>query len=287
MDNINIAFIGGSGLYKVPSLKKIKWKAVKTNFGSPSSPICIGEINEKRIAFLPRHGKTHNIPPSNINYRANIEALKKIGVENIISLSAVGSLRNDYVPGDFVLVDQFIDKTYKREKTFFDEDLVVHLPFSNPICSKLKSVLAKTLKLLHIKFHNNGTYICIEGPQFSTLAESELYRSWGCDVIGMTNMPEAKLAMEAGICYVSVAMVTDYDCWHPDHENVTIESIIKTLNDNSYKANKLILELSKSDRIECDGKIKNLSMNSIITDTTSIKKSTKLKLKNIIKIKCK
>ena len=163
--------------------------------------------------------------------------------------------------------------------------MVIHLPFSRPICSKLKNLLSDSLERLKIKFHNNGTYICIEGPQFSTLAESELYRSWGCDIIGMTNIPEAKLAMEAGICYASVAMVTDYDCWHPNHEDVTIEQIVNTLNDNSGKANKLIIELSKFGKIQCGGELKNLSRNSIITDISSIKKSTKLKLRNILKIK--
>ncbi len=285
MAKIDIAFIGGSGLYKVPGIKNIRWKKVVSNFGSTSSDICIGEIDKKKIAFLPRHGKKHNISPSKINYRANIEALKKLGVENIISLSAVGSLRKDYIPGDFVLVDQFIDKTYKRENTFFDDDLVVHLPMANPICDNLKKKLGDVLKKLKIKFHKNGTYICMEGPQFSTLAESQLYRSWGCDVIGMTNMPEAKLSMEAGICYATVAMVTDYDCWHPNHDNVTVEQIVKTLNNNSEKAQKLIINLLQNFEIKCSNKIKFLSKDSIITDFSKVKKSTKKKLKNILNLK--
>ena len=282
MKKIDIAFIGGSGLYNIPEIKNIKWKKVKTNFGKVSSEIGICKIGNMSLAFLPRHGKYHNISPTKINYRANIEALKKVGVQNIISLSAVGSLREDYAPGDFVLVDQFIDKTYYRKKSFFDDDLVVHIPFAKPICNDLKKKVGLSLEKLKIKFHNQGTYICIEGPQFSTLAESELYRSWGCDVIGMTNMPEAKLAMEAGICYVSVSMVTDYDCWHPDHDEVSVDQIISTLNTNSKKATDLITHFCKNNKLECNNKIKSLSKNSIITDLSKVKKSTKQKLKNII-----
>ncbi len=285
MSTVDIAFIGGSGLYKVPGIKNIKWKKVKTNFGLPSSEICTGTINDKSIAFLPRHGKNHTISPSNINYRANIEALKILGSKNIVSLSAVGSLRKDFAPGDFVLVSQFIDKTYNRIKTFFDNDLVVHIPMAEPICCLLKSKISKSLEKLDINFHKEGVYICIEGPQFSTKAESELYRSWGCDVIGMTNMPEAKLALEAGICYSSVAMVTDYDCWHPEHEDVTVEQIVKTLKNNSEKAQRLIIELSKEKAIECEEKIQTLSSNSIITNVSKIKKETRIKLKNILDLK--
>ena len=283
MTKIDIAFIGGSGLYKIPEISNVKWLKIKTNFGQPSSEICTGRIGKTKVAFLPRHGKNHNISPTKINYRANIEALKKLGTENIISLSAVGSLRNDYIPGDFVLVDQFIDKTYLRDKTFFEDDLVVHLPMAQPICKNIKSKLADLLTKLRIKFQNQGTYICIEGPQFSTLAESELFRSWGCDVIGMTNMPEAKLSLEAGICYASVGMVTDFDCWHPDHENVSVDQIVKTLNDNSEKAKKLISSVAKDEKLICNKKIKNLSKNSIITNIEKVKKSTKRKLKNILK----
>jgi len=278
----SVAFVGGSGLYQIPNFSNYKWLKIKSNFGQPSSDVCVGTLNNQRIAFLPRHGKNHTISPSKINYRANIEVLKILGVENIISLSAVGSLREDYKPGEFVLVDQFIDKTYLRKKTFFDDDLVVHIPFSNPICRNLKTTISKKLKKLSIKFHGTGSYVCIEGPQFSTFAESQLYRSWGCDVIGMTNMPEAKLALEAGICYAAVSMVTDYDCWHPNHDNVTIDQIVKTLNDNSEKAFKLITELCKSKKIECEKKKKELSKNSVITNLSAIKKSTKKKLSNII-----
>ena len=282
MENIDLAFIGGSGLYKVPNLKNSKWVKVRSNFGSPSSEICIGLLNKKKVAFLPRHGKDHSLSPSKINYRANIEILKIIGVENIVSLSAVGSLREDYKPGEFVLVDQFIDKTYLRNKTFFDEGIVAHIPMSNPVCRSLGKKISKMLKQLKINFHSTGTYVCIEGPQFSTLAESQLYRSWGCDVIGMTNMPEAKLAMEAGICYAAVSMITDFDCWHPNHDNVTVDQIIKTLTEISEKAYKLINELSKVEKISCDEKIKNLAKNSIITNLTNANNSSKKRLKNII-----
>ena len=282
MDEIEIAFIGGSGLYKINELKNINWISRKSDFGKPSSKICVGTLNGKDIAFLPRHGKEHSISPTKINYRANIDILKQMNVQNIVSLSAVGSLREDYIPGDFVIVNQFIDKTYLREKTFFDSDIVAHIPFKDPTCQNLNLLIAKCLKMMKIKFHETGTYICIEGPQFSTLAESQLYRSWGCDVIGMTNQPEAKLSMEAGICYSSVAMVTDFDCWHPEHDNVTIEQIIKTLENNSGIANKLISELCKQNNIKCNDAIKNLSRNSIVTELSKSNKVTKKRLKYIL-----
>ncbi len=284
MDEIEIAFIGGSGLYKINNLKKINWIRKSSCFGEPSSEVCIGTLNKKKIAFLPRHGKNHSISPSKINYKANIDILKQLNVQNIVSLSAVGSLRKDYNPGDFVIVDQFIDRTFLREKTFFDSDIVAHIPFKDPTCKNLNNLIMKCLKTLKIKFHKTGTYICIEGPQFSTLAESELYRSWGCDLIGMTNLPEAKLSMEAGICYSSVAMVTDFDCWHPDHDKVTIEHILNTLEANSGKANGLINELSKQDYIICNDEIKNLSINSVVTSLNSVSEDTKKKLKNILNL---
>ena len=279
MERIDIAFIGGSGLYKIPNLKNSRWINVKSNFGSPSSKICVGKLNNKDVAFLPRHGIDHNIQPSKINYRANIEALKIIGTENIISLSAVGSLRDDYKPGDFVVVNQFIDKTYARVKTFFDEDCVVHIPMSSPICKELKEKVELVLKKLKINSHFSGTYICIEGPQFSTLAESNLYRSWGCDVIGMTNMPEAKLAKEAGICYSAISMVTDFDCWHPMHDSVTVDQIIQTLEKNSQTAFSFINEFCKQKPIVCGDETKNLSSNSIITNISRIDKIYNVSLK--------
>ena len=281
MSEIELAFIGGSGLYKIPNLKKIKWKTVKTSFGKPSWKVCLGSLNGKSIAFLPRHGINHNISPTEINYRANIECLKKLGVQNIISLSAVGSLREDYKPGDFVVVDQFIDNTYLRKKTFFDDDCISHVSMSSPVCENLRKISLSNLKKLKLNFHSNGTYICIEGPQFSSLAESNLFRSWGCDVIGMTNMPEAKLAREAGICYAAISMVTDFDCWHPQHDSVTVDQIVTTMNQNSNNAFKLIEEFSKIKKISCDEKIKNISKNSLITRIEKIEKTTKKKLKFI------
>ena len=282
-NEIEIAFIGGSGLYKIPNFKNSEWLDVSSNFGKPSSKICIGSLNGKKIAFLPRHGLNHNLSPSKINYRANIEALKKLNVQNIISISAVGSLREDFKPSEFVLVDQFIDRTFIRNKSFFDDDCVVHIPMASPICDNLKKISSKALKKLKLNFHSGGTYICIEGPQFSTLAESNLYRSWGCDVIGMTNMPESKLAMEAGICYVSLSMVTDYDCWHKDHDSVTVDQIVKVMKKNSENALKFINEICKEKTIKCNELTKNLAKNSIITEKSKIKKKTRDKLSNIIR----
>ena len=282
-NEIEIAFIGGSGLYKIPNFKNSKWLDVSSNFGKPSSKICIGSLNGKKIAFLPRHGLNHNLSPSKINYRANIEALKKLNVQNIISISAVGSLREDFKPSEFVLVDQFIDRTFIRNKSFFDDDCVVHIPMASPICDNLKKISSKALKKLKLNFHSGGTYICIEGPQFSTLAESNLYRSWGCDVIGMTNMPESKLAMEAGICYVSLSMVTDYDCWHKNHDSVTVDQIVKVMKKNSENALKFINEICKEKTIKCNEFTKNLAKNSIITEKSKIKKKTRDKLSNIIR----
>ncbi len=282
MDEIEIAFIGGSGLYQVPGLTNIKWKKVSSHFGNPSDKVCIGLLNNKKVAFLPRHGRKHKLSPSKINYRANIDCLKSLNVKNIISISAVGSLRSDYKPGDLVLVQQFIDKTFKRDTTFFDNDLVAHVQFSQPVCKNLNKISKQVLKKLKIKFHPTGTYVCIEGPQFSTLAESELYRSWGCDLIGMTNLPEAKLAREAGICYASLAMVTDYDCWHPDHESVTVEAIVKTMEKNSKKALEFIEEFSKVKNIVCGNSTTNILKDAMITDINNVSRDTKNKLKNIL-----
>ncbi len=282
MNNVDIAFIGGSGLYKIPGFKHYKWTKIKSYFGNPSDSVCIGSLNGRKIAFLPRHGRNHTIPPSAINYRANIECLKKINCKNIISLSAVGSLRKDYKPGDFVIVDQFIDRTYKRESSFFDKNIVAHIPFAEPTSKNLRKISSKILKNLKFKYHKVGTYVCIEGPQFSTIAESELFRSWGCDVIGMTNIPEAKLAREAGICYCSIAMVTDYDCWHPDHDKVTVEQIVNTLKENSDKAFKFIDMITKLDRIDCEKSVTDTIKNSLITDLSKVNNSIKEKLKHIL-----
>ena len=235
-----IGIIGGSGIDELEELGGAQWKSVSSPFGNTSDKLLFGEINSVPIVFLPRHGRGHKLTPTLINYRANIDALKRVGVTDLISLSAVGSLKEEYEPGNFVLVDQFIDRTFSREKTFFGEGCVAHVSFSHPISSRLQKALHNTCEELGLRSHLGGTYICMEGPQFSTLAESTLYRSWGCDVIGMTNMPEAKLAREAELPYATVAMVTDYDCWHSEHEAVSVESVIKVIEKNRDNANLLV-----------------------------------------------
>jgi len=238
-----IGIIGGSGLYAIDDLEQKRVVALDSVYGKPSSSAIVGNIEGKEFAFLPRHGLNHELSPSEINFRANIEGLKRIGVNKIISISAVGSLKKEHHPSKFVLVDQYIDRTYRRKSSFFENGVVAHIPFGDPVCQSLSSSLVSILKKNEVDHSDSGTYVCIEGPQFSTRAESELYRSWGCDVIGMTNMPEAKLAREAGICYSSLAMVTDYDCWHPDHDEVTIEAIQRVMSNNINNAHMLIKSL--------------------------------------------
>ena len=235
-----LAIIGGSGIYDIEGLKNPKWIKVESSFGETSDELLFGKIDERDIVFLPRHGRGHKIPPSDINYRANIEILKKVGVKKIISFGAVGSFKESLSPGTFVLIDQFFDRTINRKKSFFGPGLAAHVQFAHPICSKMKNVLLKASNNIKIDVVEDGTYLAMEGPQFSTLAESNIYRSWGCDVIGMTNMPEAKLAREAEICYATVAMVTDYDCWHPNHETVSVSEIIRVLSENSMNAKNLL-----------------------------------------------
>ena len=238
-----IGIIGGSGVYDIKGLKNINWTKVDSPFGGPSDEYLVGEFEGLKIVFLPRHGRGHVVSPSQVNYRANIDGMKRLGVTDLISVSAVGSLREDLVPGMFVIVDQFIDRTFARETSFFGKGLVAHVSVAHPVCSRLGDHIESALKLTDIGYVRGGTYLVMEGPQFSTLAESKLYRQWGCDVIGMTNMPEAKLAREAEICYASVAMVTDFDCWHPDHEDVSVEQVIKVLVGNAEKAKTLIGEV--------------------------------------------
>ena len=237
-----IGVLGGSGLYEIGGLTETRWEAIPSPFGPPSDALFFGRLRETRLVFLPRHGRGHRLSPSDINYRANIDALKRAGCTDIISLSACGSFRDDLPPGTFVIVDQFIDRTFARHKSFFGPGLVAHVSMAHPTCSRIGDALEKAARALGIPVERGGTYLTMEGPQFSTLAESELYRTWGCDVIGMTNMPEAKLAREAELCYATVAMVTDYDCWHPDHDNVEVEAIIKVLLDNADKARALVRE---------------------------------------------
>ena len=238
-----IGVIGGSGVYQIDGLEDASWIKVKSSFGNPSDEVLVGRLGGIAIAFLPRHGRGHIHTPTTVPYRANIDALKRLGVTDVIAVSAVGSLRADYAPGDFVIVDQYIDRTFAREKSFFGPGCVAHVSVAHPTCPRLSATCAEAAKLAGVKTHFGGTYLAMEGPQFSTLAESRLYRSWGCDVIGMTGMPEAKLAREAELCYASVAMVTDFDCWHPDHGAVDVSKVIQTLTENSSSAKSLIAQL--------------------------------------------
>ena len=235
-----IGIIGGSGVYAIEGLADESWQRVESPFGEPSDEVLIGTLDGQKLVFLPRHGRGHRVPPSELNFRANIDVLKRCGVSEVISVSAVGSLKEELAPGNFVIVDQFVDRTFARNKSFFETGLVGHVSMANPVCRRLGDHLEKAATGLGIDVARGGTYLVMEGPQFSTRAESELYRSWGCDVIGMTNMPEAKLAREAEMCYATVAMVTDYDCWHPHHDDVTVETIIKVLFENAEKARELV-----------------------------------------------
>ena len=239
-----VGVIGGSGVYEIDGLDEVRWVDVSSPFGTPSDALLCGDLDGQPLVFLPRHGRGHRVPPGEVNYRANIDALKRAGVTDIISMSAVGSLREDWAPGAFVIVDQFVDRTFARAKSFFGTGLVAHVSMAHPVCGRLGEDIAAAAAEAGIDAVRGGTYLAMEGPQFSTLAESELYRAWGCDVIGMTNMPEAKLAREAEMCYATVAMVTDYDCWHPDHDAVTIESVIAVLRENAEKARGLIKRLA-------------------------------------------
>jgi 5'-methylthioadenosine phosphorylase len=235
-----LGLIGGSGLYDIDGLEEREWRRVETPWGEPSDALLFGRLAGVRCVFLPRHGRGHPTPPSELNYRANIDALKRAGVTEIISLSAVGSLRPDLPPGHFVIVDQFIDRTFARQKSFFGTGCVAHVSVAHPVCPRLGDALEGAARGLGLPVTRGGTYLVMEGPQFSTMAESELYRQWGCSVIGMTNMPEAKLAREAELCYATVAMVTDFDCWHPDHDHVTVEQVVKVLLGNADKARALV-----------------------------------------------
>ncbi|MCY7285904.1 MAG: S-methyl-5'-thioadenosine phosphorylase [Cyanobacteria bacterium CAN_BIN43] len=245
MDQVKIGIIGGSGLYKMEALKDVKEVTLDTPFGAPSDALIIGELDGTSVAFLARHGRNHSLSPSEVPFRANVYALKSLGVEYIISASAVGSLKAEAKPLDMVIPDQFIDRTKNRASTFFGEGIIAHIAFGDPVCPNLAKVLSQaiaTLNLPDLTLHQGGTYVCMEGPAFSTKAESNLYRSWGATIIGMTNLPEAKLAREAEIAYATLAMVTDYDCWHPDHDNVTVEMVIGNLMKNAVNAQQIIRE---------------------------------------------
>ncbi len=276
-----LAIIGGSGLYDVEEFKDREFLDVKTSWGNPSDKILKTNYKGKEVYFLPRHGKGHYISPSKINFRANIDALKQLGVSDIVSISAVGSLKENLHPGKFVIVDQFIDRTFARNKTFFDEEIVAHVSMAHPTSNGLMNACEESIKKSGIDYQRGGTYLVMEGPQFSTLAESNLYRNWNADVIGMTNMPEAKLAREAEIRYASVSMVTDYDCWHPDHENVDVQKVIKVLLENAAKAKDMIKNLidcyEKS--IEPNDPTNNCLDVAIITAPEKRTEKTKNKLK--------
>ncbi len=238
-----IGIIGGSGLYDIPGLERRERRRVETPWGPPSDDLLLGELAGVRCAFLPRHGVGHTTSPSHLNYRANIDALKRVGCTELLSLSAVGSLKEELPPGHFVIVDQFIDRSFAREKSFFGEGCVAHVSVADPVCTRLGDALEASARRLGLPVTRGGTYLVMEGPQFSTRAESNLYRSWGCSVIGMTNMPEAKLAREAELCYATVAMVTDYDCWHDGHDAVTVDQIVRVLLDNADKARMLVADV--------------------------------------------
>jgi len=277
-----IGIIGGSGLYTMPGLADMREIRVKTPFGEPSDAIVIGTLEGKRVAFLARHGRGHRILPSEINFRANICAMKQLGVERIISASAVGSLQEDLRPGEFLIADQFVDRTKNRVSTFFGGGLVAHVTFDKPTCGQVSAVLADASAKCGVKVHPRGTYVCIEGPQFSTLAEAHVHRQLRFEVIGMTNVTEAKLAREAELCYATIAMITDYDCWHPEHESVTGAQIIATLNQNADNAQKVLREAVRAMPAERTCKCGAALRHALITDLNLVPTATKKRLAPII-----
>jgi len=273
-----LAVIGGSGLYEMEGMKNVRTVSVKTPFGDPSDSIVVGEIEGKTLAFLPRHGRGHRILPSQINYRANIYALKKIGAKWVLSISAVGSMKEDIRPGDIVVVDQFYDHTKFRPNTFFGDGVVGHIPFADPVCPGLAGIAYSAAKKVVKRTHRGGTYICMEGPAFSTRAESQVYRKWGADVIGMTNMPEAKLAREAELCYATLALATDYDCWHESEEDVSIEAILAIIRKNVENSKKIVRDVARrlpgSDSCGCGEALRH----AVITDRKRIPAATRKRL---------
>ena len=286
MTQIKIGIIGGSGLYKMDALKDVEEISVDTPFGSPSDAFIVGNLEGERVAFLPRHNRNHTLLPSELPFRANIYGMKSLGVEYLISASAVGSLKEEVKPLDLLVVDQFIDRTKDRISTFFGEGIVAHITFENPTCPKLAKILAdaaESLNLKNINVHRSGTYLCMEGPAFSTKAESNLYRSWGATVIGMTNLPEAKLAREAEIAYATLALSTDYDCWHEEHESVTVEMVVNNLQKNAVNAQKVIQEtvqrLSKNQFVSDSH---SALKNCILTPFNKVPATTKEKLKLLL-----
>ncbi|HEY4363422.1 MAG TPA: S-methyl-5'-thioadenosine phosphorylase [Bryobacteraceae bacterium] len=277
-----IGIIGGSGLYSMPGFEQHEERRLETPWGEPSDAYIVGQLAGKEVAFLARHGRGHRISPSELNFRANIWGMKCLGVERIISLSAVGSLKEEHKPLDFVIPDQFVDRTRGRVSTFFGEGMVAHVSFAHPICPQLAEVAHAAAAEAGVNAKKGGTYLCMEGPAFSTVAESNLYRSWGMDVIGMTNLQEAKLAREAEICYVTVAMVTDYDCWHPDHEAVTVNDIIANLTRNAENACNLVTAAVKAMPAEHTCKCTSALAHALITDRKTIPEATRKKLELLV-----
>ncbi len=269
-DKVRIGIIGGSGLYDIDELTDSEEQEIDTPFGRPSAPYVVGSLRGHRVAFLARHGKAHSILPSELNFRANIYGFKQLGAEWIVSASAVGSLQEKYRPQDIVVPDQFFDRTRGRVSTFFGEGLVAHVSFSNPLCPVLSGLAVETATDAGATVHQGGTYLCMEGPQFSTLAESNLYRSWNMDVIGMTNLQEAKLAREAEICFATLALVTDYDCWHPEHDDVTVDMIIETLQANAKMAKRIVTDLVPRLPVRRECKCADALSNAIITNADAI-----------------
>src|SRR5215472_11840119 len=277
-----VVIIGGSGLYAMSGLTETREVRVRTPFGNPSDAIVVGTLEGKRVAFLARHGRGHRLLPSEINFRANMYAMKLLGVERLISVSAVGSLKEDLHPGEFLVPDQFFDRTKNRASTFFGDGLVAHVAFAHPTCGQLSGVLADACVHEAVKVHRHGTYICIEGPQFSTMAEAEVNRQLRFDVIGMTNLTEAKLAREAEICYATIAMITDYDCWHPEHESVTASQIIATLNQNAENAQKVLRTSVREVPAERSCRCGTALKHSLVTDMKLVPAATKKRLAAII-----
>lgn len=278
----SIGIIGGSGLYSMPGFEAQQECAIETPWGSPSDPYVVGKLAGKEVAFLARHGRGHRISPSELNFRANIYGFKKLGVERILSLSAVGSLKEEHKPLDFVIPDQFVDRTRGRVSTFFGEGLVAHVSFAHPVCVQLARTALAAAEEAGLNAKLGGTYLCMEGPAFSTLAESNLYRSWGMDVIGMTNLTEAKLAREAEICYVTIAMVTDYDCWHPDHDAVTVTDIVANLTKNAQNACNLVENAVRAMPERRDCKCGSALAHALITDRKLIPEATRKKLELLV-----
>lgn len=278
MQQAEIGIIGGSGLYSMPGLSDVREELVETPFGSPSDAYILGTLEGRKVAFLARHGRGHRILPTELNFRANIYGMKQLGVERIISVSAVGSLKQEHKPMDFVIPDQFIDRTSQRTSTFFGHGIVAHVAFADPVCPEVAASAVNACSKAGVTGKSGGTYICIEGPQFSTRAESNLYRSWGMDVIGMTNLQEAKLAREAEICYATVAMVTDYDCWHPEHDSVTVDVVISYLNKNAENACRVVRETVAGMPTTRSCKCGSALQFAILTDRAKIPASTQAKL---------